>query len=265
MKAIRADYPAEWPKLRIYPLADLHIGDPHCMMHEVRRRIKIIMNDPYGITILNGDLLNAATRNSVSDVYGDPLNPGQQADTLISILRPLAQAGKIAASDMGNHEARIYKESGIDIMAMVCESLGIRDRYNAESVMIFLRFGRRNGHGRHIHKNQAQWYSLFATHGSGGGAGRAATVSKLDKMSHRICADVYLHSHTHYPISFDGKMYRMNASNCSIQEIKPLYVNTDSTLAYGGYAEQGEYNPAPHAFLCIELDAEHKGMRCFSV
>ena len=58
MKSVRADFPETWPHANVYTLADLHIGDPHCNDAEVRSLIDRVRDDPYGLCILNGDLMN---------------------------------------------------------------------------------------------------------------------------------------------------------------------------------------------------------------
>ena len=112
MKSIRADYPTDWPHANVYTLADLHIGDPHCDESEVLARVKAISDDPYGLAILNGDLMNTALRNSVSDVYGEIMSPMQQIAYLVNLLRPIA--GKIIGVTTGNHENRTYRAGALD-------------------------------------------------------------------------------------------------------------------------------------------------------
>ena len=150
MHTVRADFPIDWPYANIYTLADLHIGDAHCSESEVLARVKAVQDDPYGLCILNGDLMNTALRNSVSDVYGEVLSPMQQIAYLVNMLRPIA--GKIIGVTAGNHENRVYKSDGIDVMRLVCREIGIEEKYAPEGVLIFLRFGTRNGHGYHREK-----------------------------------------------------------------------------------------------------------------
>lgn len=141
MKSVRADYPTDWTHANVYTLADLHIGDPHSIPAEVTRRVRQAENDPQGLVILNGDLMNTALRNSVSDVYGEMLSPMQQLHELIDLLRPIRD--KIIGVTTGNHENRLYRNDGIDIMRLACRELGIEEKYAPEGVLIFLRFGTR--------------------------------------------------------------------------------------------------------------------------
>lgn len=258
MKAVRADYPESWPHANLYTLADLHIGDPHSLNAEVMRRIRQAENDPCGLVILNGDLMNTAVRNGVSDVYGEIMSPMQQIEHMTDLLRPIAD--KIIGVTTGNHENRIYKNDGIDTTRLVCRELGIEDRYSPEGVLVFLRFGTRNGHGRHKDKNGRQFYSIYATHGSGGGRKEGAKAIRLADMAAIVDADCYIHSHTHLPMVMRESFYRTSPSNCSVTKVSKLFVNTGAALSYGGYGQAQEFKPASHETPVIHLDAEHKRM-----
>ena len=90
MHSVRADYPVEWTHCNVYTLADLHIGDEHSKADEIARRINQIKEDPFGLCICNGDLLNTATKTSVSDIYSEQLSPLQQMQAAVGLLRPIA-------------------------------------------------------------------------------------------------------------------------------------------------------------------------------
>ena len=260
MKAVRADYPTEWPNANIYTLADLHIGDPHSLLDEITRRLKEAEQDPYGLVILNGDLLNTALRHSVSDVYGELIPPMQQLQELVDLLRPIRD--KILGVTTGNHENRIYKSDGIDIMRIACRELGIVDRYAPEGVLIFLRFGMRAAHAQH-HKegrNPRQWYTIYATHGSGGGRKEGAKAIRLADMAAVVDADIYVHSHTHLPMIMKQSFFRADASNCCAKPVEKLFVNTGAALGYGGYGQAQEFKPASFSTPVIHLAAKDKRM-----
>lgn len=260
MKAIRADYPTNWPHANLYTLADLHIGDPHCVESEVQSRVRAIAEDPYGLAILNGDLMNTALRNSVSDVYGELMSPMQQVAALVSLLSPIA--GKIIGVTSGNHETRTYKSDGIDITYFVCRELGIADRYAPEGVLIFLRFGMRSSHGGHLTdgRNPRQWYSIYASHGSGGGRKEGAKAIRLADMASIVDADIYIHSHTHLPMIMKQSFFRADSSNCKAKQVSKLFVNTGAALGYGGYGQSQEFKPASLSTPVIHLNATTKRM-----
>lgn len=258
MHTVRADFPIDWPHANVYTLADLHIGDAHCSESEVLARVKAVQDDPYGLCILNGDLMNTALRNSVSDVYGEVLSPMQQIAYLVNMLRPIAW--KIIGATAGNHENRVYKSDGIDVMRLVCREIGIEEKYAPEGVLIFLRFGTRNGHSCHRDKSPRQWYSIYATHGSGGGRKEGAKAIRLADMASIVDADVYVHSHTHLPLVMKHGFFRADPSNCYARMVQKLFVNTGAALGYGGYGQAQEFKPADTSTPVIRLEAKYKRM-----
>lgn len=259
MKSIRADYPTDWPRANIYTLADLHIGDPNCNESEVLARVKQAQEDPYGLVILNGDLMNTALRNSVSDVYGEVLSPMQQISYLVNMLRPIA--GKIIGATAGNHENRVYRSDGIDVMRLVCRELGIEEKYAPEGVLVFLRFGTK-ANPQHVKegRNPRQWYTIYATHGSGGGRKEGAKAIRVADMNAIVDADVFIHSHVHLGMIMKERYYRIDSSNCVAKPVDKLFVCTGAALDYGGYGQAQEYKPASTATPVIHLEAKHKRM-----
>ena len=141
MHTIRAEYPDTWDDATVYTLADLHIGDPHAMLGLIGERLKTIEEDPRGLVVLNGDLMNTALKTSVSDVYSEVMTPMQQINYLVELLKPIKH--KIIGCTCGNHEKRIYRNDGIDTMRLVCRELGIEDRYDPDGVLIFCALVRR--------------------------------------------------------------------------------------------------------------------------
>lgn len=258
MRAIRVDYPTDWPHANVYILADLHIGDPNCDESEVYARVQKAADDPYGLVVLNGDLMNFAMRTSVSDVYGELLSPMQQIAYLVNLLKPVKD--KIIGVTSGNHEQRTYRNDGIDVTRLVCRELCIEDRYAPEGIMIYLRFGTRNRHQGHPDRNPRQWYSIYATHGSGGGRKEGAKAIRLADMAAIVDADIYIHSHTHLPMVMKQSFFRTDSSNCTVKQVPKLFLNTGAALGYGGYGQSQEFKPASSETAYIHLDAQKKCM-----
>lgn len=258
MKAIRADFPTDWTHANVYTLSDLHLGDPQALNSVIKRRLLDAEQDPHGLVILNGDLLNTALRHSVSDVYGELMSPMEQMQEMVELLRPLRD--KIIGVTAGNHENRIYKSDGIDVTRLICRELGVEDKYAPEGVLIFLRFGTRNGHGRHIDKNPRQWYSIYTTHGSGGGRKEGAKAIRLADLATIVDADIYISGHTHLPMIMKQSYFRGDPGNCSVKQVTKLFVNAAATLAYGGYGQAQGFKPACTDTPVIHLEAEHKRM-----
>lgn len=252
MFTIKADRPEEWESCNIYPLADWHIGDRHSTQQEIDEQIQRVLDDPHGLAILNGDLMNTALKSSVSDIYGETMKPMEQIQTLVGLLKPIKD--RIIGATTGNHEARIYREDGIDIMRLVCRELGIESCYDPDGALIFLRFGATRSHKRTGMTKRL--FTIYATHGSGSGRKEGAKAIRLADMACLVDADIFLHSHTHLPMIMRESYFRVNVGNSSAQNVDKLFVNTGSSLSYGGYGQRGEFKPTSRITPVIHLHAK---------
>jgi predicted MPP superfamily phosphohydrolase len=248
VKVIKIDLPKDLKSVEIHTLADLHIGDKFCDMEMIKNKINYIKDTPNAYCILNGDLMNNATKTSVSDCYAEELTPMEQVEMCIELLEPIKD--KIIAITAGNHEKRTYNKEGIDITKFVAKQFGIEDRYSPTSCFIFLRVGELN---KHSHKRPVP-YLLFCLHGSGGGRKEGAKAIRLADMASIIDADIYIHSHTHLPMIMKQGFYRVSAQNSSVAKVDKLFVNTAAALDYGGYGEAFEFKPSSKDSPVIRLN-----------
>lgn len=226
------------------------MGDAFCDHGEIQRQIKRIADTPNAYCILNGDLMNNATKTSISDSYAENLTPMQQIGQAVNLLEPIKD--KILSIQSGNHEKRTYNKEGLDLTELVARELRITEKYSKAGNLIFIRFGHDGYH------NRKQWYSIFANHGSGGGRKEGAKAIRLADMASTIDADVYIHSHTHLPMIFKEGFFRVNSSSCAASHVTRLFVNTSSCLDYGGYGEEFEYKPNSKDTPVIYLDGTVK-------
>lgn len=255
MHCVKADRPGDWTEAHLYILADLHIGDPLSDTRMIARRVEEIANDPLGVVILNGDILNTALRNSVSDVYAEVLPPMKQIEAACATLKPIA--GQVIGATTGNHEARTYREDGIDMTRLIARQLGFEDCYAPEGVLIFLRFGRSGTQGHHF---RSQLYTIYATHGTGGGKKEGAKAINLADLAGIVDADIYIRSHTHQPMHFTQGFYRPSPANSSVAIAERHFVSTGAALDYGGYSQSKEFKPASKSTPVIRMTAKEKSI-----
>lgn len=235
--------------LKIKTMADLHIGEANCDIKLIQKTIEEIKDDKETYVLLNGDLINNATKASVSDVYSERISPMEQLQLCKELFEPIKD--KILGIVDGNHERRSYNASGIRLMEILAEELGISDRYDPNGLVIFVRFGKDN-HGRKIR------YSIYMTHGTGGGKKAGAKVNALENMAGLIDTDIYIHSHTHLPVVMKQAFYRVDNINSTIGCVDKLFVNTNSFLNYGGYGEAYEFHPSSKSVPTIYLSGYYK-------
>ena len=226
------------------------MGDKFCDYQEINRRTETIKNTPNAYCILNGDLVNNATKTSISDSYAEQLTPMQQIGQAVELLKPIRD--KILAIQSGNHEKRTYRKEGIDLTEIVARELRLVDRYSKSGNLIFIRFGWDSSHCR------KQWYSIYANHGYGGGRKEGSKSIRLADMASIVDADIYIHSHTHLPMIMKQGFFRVNAAVSTAHYVTKLFVNTASALDYGGYGEAFEHKPSSKDTPIIYLDGTRK-------
>lgn len=255
MKAIRCDLPyAE--SIEIHPMSDLHIGDSMSDFKLIMERIEYVKNTPNAYCILDGDLMDTAIASSVGDTYGANLQPMEQLKQCVKLFQPLADKKKILAVLPGNHEDRVYRTDGIDITELMCAQLGIPDKYSPTTAILFIRFGRQSmkGHGRPL------LYTLYVTHGSGGGRREGGKINRLADLACIVDADIYVMGHTHLPVVMKESFYRVSGSNSSVAPVDKLFVNTAASLNYGGYGDKQGFKPASKCSPVIYLDGHKHDM-----
>lgn len=253
MKTIRCDLPyAE--RIEIHPMSDLHIGDAHYDHKSIMARIEHIKNTPNAYCILDGDLMDTAIAASVGDTYGASIQPMEQLKTCVNIFEPIKD--KILAVLPGNHEHRIYKSDGLDITQIMCSQLGLQGKYSSTTALLFVRFGKNkeNRHGR------PQLYTIYVTHGSGGGRKEGGKVNRLADLACIVDADIYVMGHTHLPVIMKESFYRVSGSNSSVALVDKLFVNTAASLDYDGYGDAQGYKPASKCSPVVYLNGTKREM-----
>ena len=236
--------------------ADEHIGDIHCDLARLQKRIDYVANTKNAYCILNGDILDYASRSSIGDIETRTLNIMEQLDRAVELFSPIKD--KILCITNGNHENRGYRKEGIDISRVIATQLGLVDVYSTTSAFIFLRFGSMiKDHGNASNK---QHYTIYANHGSGGGRKEGAKAIRLADMASICDADIYIHSHTHLPMVMKEGFFRVDVRNQAVTNVTKLFVNTASNLDYGGYGAAQEFKPNSKDTPVIYLSGSKREM-----
>lgn len=259
MKVIKIDLPRELSSIELHTFADEHIGDEHCDIKRLIERIEYVKNTPHAYCILNGDLMDNATKTSIGDTYTQTFNPMEQLARAVELFAPIKD--KILCITHGNHENRTYKKEGINLSCLIAEQLGLADKYTPTSAVLFIRMGE-NANGKKESKGSGKLrqicYTLYVLHGSGGGRKEGAKAIRLADMASIIDCDIYIHSHTHLPMIMKQGFHRIDPRNNMVAFVTKLFVNTAANLTYGGYGEAGEFKPSSQDTPVIYLSGEKK-------
>lgn len=251
MKTIKIDLPADLEEVELYPLFDWHIGDSMSDAFLIEDTLKRVRETHNAYCILGGDLMDTAISSSIGDTYSAHLQPMEQLKLCVELFEPIKN--KILCILPGNHENRVYKSDGIDTTAMMAAQLGLSAKYSETTALLFIRFGletRRAAEGRKM------VYTVYATHGSGGGRREGGKINRLADLAQIVDSDVYLCGHTHLPAVFREGFYRASKTNSNVQYVDRLFVNAAAALNYGGYGDKAGFKPASKQSPVIYLDGK---------
>lgn len=258
MTTIKIDLPRELDSIELHTFADEHIGDEHSDIKRVMERIEYVKNTPNAYCIMNGDIMDNATKTSIGDTYAQVFNPMEQLAKAVELFEPIKD--KILCITHGNHENRTYKKEGINLSRLIANQLGLADRYTPTSAVLFIRVGEstRFTESKGSGKHRQICYTVYVMHGSGGGRKEGAKAIRLADMACIIDTDIYIHSHTHLPMIMKQGYHRIDLPNSGVQLVTKLFVNTAANLDYGGYGEAQAFKPSSKDTPVIYLSGTRK-------
>lgn len=226
-------FPRSWDRIHLYALGDIHVGSEQFDEASVRKKIKIIGEDPVGVVALCGDLGDYGLKNSKTNVYQATMQPKEQLDYICDLLQPIKD--KIVSCVPGNHEERLTKETGIDPMLTIACRLGVEDTYRENVAILKLMFGSRAGKKT---TSQLNTFIGITTHGT--------TRNKHKKFLGGFDGiDFAISGHTHTPeYSPHGKI-RVNGNAATAKHVAYKEIVVDANLRPGGYSLKHEYEIAP--------------------
>ena len=256
MLVIKRTIEGDFKELVLYPIADTHWADP-CSNHKrIMEDIAYIRDNPNVFCVLNGDLMNCAIKSAISNCYV-PISPMEELEKCVEVFAPIAH--KVICVVPGNHEERHFKTNGIDITRLFCRQLHIEDRYSPTVAYVFLRFG---GNADAAFRHRPMLYTMYVTHGNGGGRKSSSKIRCLEDYASVCDADIYVAGHTHLGASFKKGFARPNPSQNSITYGTHLFVNTCASIDYdGSYGERGGLDVPCLDRPLIFLNGTRKEMR----
>ena len=244
----------EQEDITIYPISDVHLGARECKEQEFIKFIDGIKDLPNVYLILGGDLINNATRSSVTNIFEETMRPADQKKEMAKILAPVAH--KILAAVSGNHERRSGKDADDDPTYDVLCKLDREDVYRENMAFVKLQFGEQDGSGI---RNPT--YTIVVTHGAGGGMLTSGAVLRGERFGYAIDGmDALIMGHTHKPFTtVPGKIF-IDARNNKVS-VKPFKViNMTSWLDASAYALQKMMLPSTCCMHTLTLRGTRKEM-----
>lgn len=225
-------------QVKVYAVGDLHAGAIQANLKGWERFNQIILDDPKAYVIFLGDMMNNATKSSVSNPYEDVMRPRDQKIYLKEHLADLAKADRILAILPGNHENRSLKDADDSPLYDVAAKLDLEDIYRDNFALIKLNVG----------TNRLNTYMIFAMHGGGGGKLTGSTVNNYERFaSNWEGVDIFYFGHSHKPfVTKPNKIY-VDRDKSIAKQHDTIVTTGASWLAYSGYPVRGLMGPSHQA------------------
>lgn len=245
--------------LTLWLIGDAHLGAKECDEKRFKRDIDAIAADPHARVILLGDIVNNATKSSVSNVYEERYRPSEAKSIAAKMLEPIKD--KVLVAVGGNHEYRSVREVDDDPMYDIMCKLDLSHLYRQNAAFVKIMLGDVKGAGL---KNPT--YTIYATHGSGGGTSAGAGANRL----HRTQAifegiDLFVQGHVHKAMNFYPERIRFDTHNNKILRRTIACCVAPSYLEYGGYAMRASLPPFANITSTITLCGTKKRITAHQV
>lgn len=246
-------------EVEIVPIADVHIGNPLCNEALLKQVVDYVLEEPENkncarICLLNGDLCETVTRQSLGDPFSQVYSPQTQIALILKYLKPLTEVsekypqGKILSYCAGNHDHnRQYKDNGISAATSIACGLGLEDRFSTEGCYSFIKL-------KEVYSNRDKViYTVYNQHMTGGGTTVGSKANRVSKITNGLVADLVVGSHVHSPITFKEDIILPNTRSQKLNQQTVTYVVTNAFLSYGDYAQRAGLKPASTAIPKIFL------------
>ena len=186
-----------------------------------------------------GDLMEIGTQYSYG-VFEQNMLANRQFKEMVEYLKPIAKEGRLLGLLEGNHEYRIYKKTGFDIVDIMCDMLGCHYYRRGAYLDVFLKNGdpktKRN-------------YTFYCLHGSSMAYTKGGKLNALMRLKNVIDADVYMMGHVHALLHDTSTRYIpvRKRGKLTLQFETKHYILTGAYLKYwGSYAQAKGYPPSGH-------------------
>jgi predicted phosphodiesterase len=224
------------PSVKIFPLADVHLGAQGCYSEDFYKVLNKIKGEPDSYIMLLGDLIDNGTRNGITNVFKATMPPSQQKKEMAKALEIVRD--KLLCFVPGNHERRSGKDADDCPTYDIAAKLDLEDRYRESIAFLRIGLGEHSGKGatKYRHDKKPFVYYIAGVHGTGGGAKPGSSINRADDfMGAFDGVDILIHAHTHKPYTLPGAKIVLDPMNRIAKERPTLDMGVNSWLGWVDY------------------------------
>jgi hypothetical protein len=239
----------------LLPIGDVHCGSAQSDLKKFEGYLDWAKSEKAYIFLM-GDLYDTVTKDGVSDLFDCNMNLREAKHYLRDRLRPVKDL--IVGAVVGNHEQRLVRFAGCDLIEDLCDDLSIP--YCGFSAVLHI------GVGHNARKNgEKEWegsrisYTGYFHHTTGGGATPGGKLNRVYKLTDLFeGADFLVGAHNHLEAAAPIDRYRLHATKegkSMLKADKVFLIDSGSFLNWdGSYAEQQGLPPSHTGCPRIRLD-----------
>lgn len=242
------------PNIKVYPIADLHLGAIECMEETWQKFCKMILNDPNAYLILAGDLITNNVRTSVGSPFEQVYRPATQKKIMVKYLEPMRD--RVLCMVGGNHEARTMKDTDQSPAYDIAAKLDLEDVFRDDIAFLKLQFGDSEKTGR---LNPA--YTFTVVHGAGSSIYTTNAAMRAERFGMAIDGcDCLIAGHIHKPQTFPVGKYVIDKYNNRVS-VRPFEVFIcTSWMTNSPYATKKLSSPVVFSLNHLELYGKRKAL-----
>ena len=234
------------PSFTIYPLGDFHYGSRQCDEAFIAQVIDEVRGNPLAYWVGMGDMMENALIGSKSDVYTQTVQPKEQIEHLVDMLKPIKDKGLFMIA--GNHEQRTTRMVGLVPEQHIALMLGIP--YAGFSCLAYFQSASsKSPHG----------FTAYFHHNTGGGytaGGKVNAAARLRQIVPTADATFTAHVHTtsRMPVTWFECSYK------SLLKRTGYDYTIGSALTWNeSYAEEKAKRPASLEFIKVTFHGATRG------
>jgi len=240
--------------ITIIPVSDVHLGAREHLRKEWDAFVASVLDKPRTYLMLGGDLMNNATKTSVSNVFEEVMRPSEAKRQLVTALTPLRE--RILCAVPGNHERRNRDVDDDPMYDIMCK-LDLEHLYRENMAFVKVGIGNKESCGL---RNPT--YTFCVAHGHGSSIYTTAAATKAERFGMAIDGiDCLIVGHTHKPQNAPVGKIKVDTHNDRVSVVPWRLVVSTSWLGYAGYAGQKLLTPTVHCPQQILLSGNRKELR----
>ena len=231
-------------ELQLVLIGDEHIGSKFYDREFHKEIVDYIKNNDIYV-IHMGDGLETATRNSIgAGIYEQEEQLEAQMEEYKNTYKDLADSKHLLGIHPGNHELRVYKDSGVDITKMMAKELDVP----------YLGVGK-----LHYFKVGNEGYTLYTTHGNSGAQMPHTKIKAAIDMANMVDANIYASGHVHQLSHHVKNFYKPVLKSRTVEEDQKHFLLTGSYLKHrGSYAHTKNMEPLRRGSPKIKLGGDKR-------